>query len=172
MVVAVAEHADEQAHLVQGPAGGGLDDREGLAGLSGVGVDDHPRHAGAYGDDAHGMGHDVMKLPGDLGSLVGDCVADLIGPLRGGRRCPFRGPFGLLAGIRPACLRILPGQPAQQHHSDAAYGGRDDLAAAPDEVAGQDHASREADDDQRGPAGRDGHDGVKSHHDKDGNSYS
>jgi hypothetical protein len=165
VIVGVSQHADQQAHLVQRPAGGGLDDGEGLARLSRVGVDHHAGHAGAHGDDAHGVGHDVVKLPGDLRALLGQRLADLLGSFRLGGRRLLRGPLRLLAGVHPAGPRVLPGQPAEQHHRHPADAGRDDLLAAADDGGGQDRAGHEADNDHRGPAGGDGNDGVEGQRD-------
>ena len=113
------------------------------------------------------MRHDVVQLPGDLRPLIGQRPLDLLGLLRRGGCRLLRGPLGLLGGVHPAGPGVLPGQPAEQHHGHAGDGAHDYLVAASDDGGGQDRAGHEADDDQRGPAGGDGGDGVQGHGDID-----
>ena len=168
LILGVAQDPDQQAHLVQRPAGGGLDDAEGLAGLVRVGVDDHAGHPGPHRDHAHRVGHDVVQFPGDLGPLVGHGPADLRRPLRLCGSRLLRGPLGLLRRVHPAGPGVLRGQPAQQYQDHTAVGRQDHHGATPGDGGGQHRAGHEAGDDQRGTAGGDGHDGVEGHGDIEG----
>ena len=99
LVGRIPQHADQEPHLVQGPAGGGFDDRQGGPGLGRVRVDHHPGYAGTHGDHAHRVGDDVVQVPRDLGSLFSEGPADLLGAFGGGRR-ERAGRPGRLAGWR------------------------------------------------------------------------
>ena len=69
-----------------------------------------------------------------------------------------------LRAVRGLAQYLHVGRRADHDHEAAAY---QCLVAASDDGGGQDRAGHEADDDQRGPAGGDGGDGVQGHDDID-----
>ena len=87
LAVAVAQHAEQAAHLGERAAGCGRDGVEGRRGLVGPVVEHVGADAGLHGDHRHRVGDDVVELLGDpqplLGEDSGRALALDIGPLLG-----------------------------------------------------------------------------------------
>ena len=87
LAVAVAQHAEQAAHLGERAAGGGRDGLERGTGLVGPVGEHVGADAGLHGDHRHRVGDDVVQLLGDpqplLGEHAGRALALDVGPLLG-----------------------------------------------------------------------------------------
>ena len=73
--VALAQHGQHPAHLVQGVPAGGLDRAQRFPGPAGLAVDHVLAEARLHGDHGHAVRHHVVQFPGDAQPFLGHRLA-------------------------------------------------------------------------------------------------
>jgi hypothetical protein len=155
-LIGFTQHAYDPTYVTKGAPTSCLDDAEPFSDFVGLRIDDHACRAGANRDEAHRVGHDVMKLSCNADALFARRLADAL----------FTFPFsfgGALCdafGIRTARAGVLTREPPGEYHS----WNRDDASplwsTGRHERADQGDGSNGADRHHREPMGRCGCGGV------------
>lgn len=130
-----AQDPEQEPHLLHDGAARAFDDAQGIAGLVGLGVDEHARDAGADGDHAHGVGERVMQFAGDVYAFFDGGLPDPL--LAFG--FAFRGAFGLRLLVHAALASVLAYHPAAEHQEQPGAQSAGYAAGRPDERTGEHH---------------------------------